>query len=77
MHNCCLQLSDTSVVRVTHALEVIAIFLKSLFRKKFSNFGYEVINVLGGFDRGDAMLKMLVSSILKILESDFPGKKFR
>ncbi len=42
---------DSNPIRVTHALQTMAVLFKHIFRKKFANFGFDILNMCGGFER--------------------------
>jgi len=65
--NCCLMLSATNKVRVAHALETLCIFLKGILCKRFSNFAYDVLSILTGVERSDAVFKSMFEKIQIIL----------
>eukprot|EP01114_Cavostelium_apophysatum_P007878 TRINITY_DN2008_c0_g1_i1.p1 TRINITY_DN2008_c0_g1~~TRINITY_DN2008_c0_g1_i1.p1 ORF type:complete len:671 (+),score=159.93 TRINITY_DN2008_c0_g1_i1:184-2196(+) len=65
--SCCEILDDDNKIRVAHAMETLSIFLKSIFRKKFNNFGYDVKNIVVGIERSDTVFKNLLQSVRNIL----------
>jgi hypothetical protein len=71
---CCATLKDENIFRVTHALETLAILLASILKKKFSNFGSDVITLICGIDHADAFFKQLIENVdTLMLTSDYAG----
>eukprot|EP00002_Diphylleia_rotans_P012541 TRINITY_DN2453_c0_g1_i2.p1 TRINITY_DN2453_c0_g1~~TRINITY_DN2453_c0_g1_i2.p1 ORF type:complete len:420 (+),score=91.68 TRINITY_DN2453_c0_g1_i2:62-1321(+) len=68
--NCVAYLQDESTFRVSNALQTLVVLLKGIFRKKFTNFGFSVINIIVGFENSDAFFHRLLDSIENILADD-------
>lgn len=47
--------------------------MQSLFRKKFNNFGYDVIDILLGFDRASDTMQVMLEALGNVLQGDYPG----
>jgi hypothetical protein len=67
LSQCVRAVGDFNTTRVVHALETLAVLFRHIFRKKFSNFGFDILNLCGGFERGDALFRNLVSNIVVLL----------
>eukprot|EP01119_Soliformovum_irregulare_P000204 TRINITY_DN10147_c0_g1_i3.p1 TRINITY_DN10147_c0_g1~~TRINITY_DN10147_c0_g1_i3.p1 ORF type:complete len:626 (-),score=189.17 TRINITY_DN10147_c0_g1_i3:8-1885(-) len=74
--NCCLALKNTSQARRLHALETLCILLKSIFRKKFTNFGYDVLGLLTENDN-HTQFKDLLTALQQILRSKDEKDEFQ
>eukprot|EP00026_Physarum_polycephalum_P003890 Phypoly_transcript_03907.p1 GENE.Phypoly_transcript_03907~~Phypoly_transcript_03907.p1 ORF type:complete len:759 (+),score=84.53 Phypoly_transcript_03907:28-2277(+) len=67
---CTKALADTYPVRQQHALETLSVLMRSIFRKRFNNFGGDVTNILcGSMDKADLIFTDLLRSIQIILET--------
>jgi hypothetical protein len=74
--NCMKGISDANIYRSAHALETLAVLMRSIFRKKFNNFGYDVMNILCGIDVADTAFQELLRSVRNVLMgSDVPLKE--
>eukprot|EP01132_Coremiostelium_polycephalum_P009195 gene9195-11270_t len=66
---CCEWLKDNNTVRLSHILETLSILLKSIFRKKFNNFGFDVLNILCGIENADKVFKDLILDLENLLKT--------
>ena len=53
-------LQDENHVRVANALQTLIVLMRAIFKKKFSNFGFDVINLIAGFDSAEVCFKDIV-----------------
>ncbi len=51
LSQCVRAVADSNPIRTVHALETLAVLFKHIFRKKFANFGFDILNLCGGFER--------------------------
>ncbi|KYQ94419.1 hypothetical protein DLAC_04715 [Tieghemostelium lacteum] len=63
----CLWLKDTSTLRLVHVIETLSILLKSIFRKKFNNFGFDILNILCGIENADQIITDLMKDLDRIM----------
>ncbi|GAM23000.1 hypothetical protein SAMD00019534_061750, partial [Acytostelium subglobosum LB1] len=66
--HCCQWLRNSDAIRITHILETLSVFLKSIFRKKFNNFGFDILNILCGIDAADIVFKELITDLQSLLK---------
>eukprot|EP01133_Synstelium_polycarpum_P007882 gene7882-9253_t len=57
------------------ALKTLSVILKSIFRKKFNNFGFDILNILCGIDNADNVFKGLIETLQEMLK--YPDVKVR
>lgn len=68
---CVRVIVDSNPIRMIHALETMAVLFKHIFRKKFSNFGFDILHICGGgFERGDVIFKSMTANIVTLLRND-------
>ena len=71
MNHCVRVIEDKDPMRTANALFIVELFFRNVFRKKFSNFGFDVLNLVGGgFEAGDALFRRLVDAVLALLGDD-------
>lgn len=56
-------LHDSDNRRVGHALQTFAIVLKNLSKKRFTNFGLEVLHLVFGIDVADAFMAVRLAVV--------------
>jgi len=66
---CCNWLKSSDATRLTHIIEIMSVLLKNIFRKKFSNFGFDVINILCGIDKADTVFPELIKDLALLLKN--------
>ncbi|RDD43523.1 UPF0668 protein C10orf76-like protein [Trichoplax sp. H2] len=69
---CCDVLNGTSWIRMTNSLQTICALVRSIYRKKLSNFGFDIIDILIGFDESEVRMQNMLHSIQSILLGAFP-----
>ncbi|CAI5947375.1 unnamed protein product [Closterium sp. NIES-65] len=68
---CLRYLSDVNFIRVAHALETLAVFLREIFKKRFAEQTFTIITlVAGNADSGDAYFKKLICDVSGLLTGD-------
>lgn len=68
---CCLALKQEHQIKILNALQTLCAVMQSLFRKKFNNFGYDVIDILLGFDNASDTMKSMLESVGNVLQGDY------
>eukprot|EP00048_Salpingoeca_helianthica_P018162 m.241064 g.241064 ORF g.241064 m.241064 type:complete len:657 (-) comp23915_c0_seq1:59-2029(-) len=66
-------LKDENDIRVANVLQTMAVLLAAIFKKKFANFGFDVVNLLVGFDQAEAFMKDLLRSLQQLLKPQSPA----
>ena len=65
---CCYSIKDFNLVRVKHSLETLSILLKCIFKKKFNNFGLDILTILTtNIENADKIFKELIFNIQQLL----------
>ncbi|CAI7864114.1 unnamed protein product [Closterium sp. NIES-53] len=68
---CLRYLSDVNFIRVAHALETLAVFLREIFKKRFAEQTFTIITlVAGNADSGDAYFKKLICDVSGLLTGE-------
>jgi hypothetical protein len=68
--NCVRMLHDGTKIRVLHALQTLQILLRGLFEKKFTNFGFDIINLLTGVDKADEIFGDLIQTVCELMAEE-------
>lgn len=65
---CVQRLQDESYIRVQHALHILTILFYCILKKKFQNYSTDVIDVIAGLSKIDALFKSMLQGIDLILQ---------
>ncbi|XP_050395850.1 armadillo-like helical domain-containing protein 3 [Patella vulgata] len=65
-------LNQENPIRIINALQTLCALIRGIFRKSTGNYGFDIINLLIGFDAADSVMQNLVESINHFLTGDFP-----
>eukprot|EP00698_Gefionella_okellyi_P003597 TRINITY_DN1337_c0_g2_i1.p1 TRINITY_DN1337_c0_g2~~TRINITY_DN1337_c0_g2_i1.p1 ORF type:complete len:596 (+),score=101.08 TRINITY_DN1337_c0_g2_i1:178-1965(+) len=68
--HCVIAIRDRDRIRVGHALQTLSIIFQCLFKKRFTNFGLEVMHLVFGIDSADAVVGDMITACCKILMGD-------
>ena len=68
---CCQTLKEDHQIKVVNALQTLCVLMQCVFKKKFSEFGFDVINVLVGFDEAESQMQKLVECCNTFLVGDY------
>lgn len=68
---CCLTLKEDHQIKIVNALQTLCTVMKCVFEKKFSDFGYDVINILVGFDEAESGMQRLIECLSGFLVGDY------
>jgi len=68
---CCFCLKEDHQIKIVNALQTLCTILKCVFAKKFNDFGYDVINILVGFDNAEAVMQRLIECLTGFLLGDY------
>jgi hypothetical protein len=70
---CCRVVCEKDAMRSGNALHIVGLFLRAVFRKKFPNFGFDVLHLVGGgFELGDAWFRRLMDGLVGVMRE--PGR---
>jgi hypothetical protein len=73
---CSRVIAEKDAMRCCNALVIVGFFFRAVFRKKFSNFGFDVLNlVAGGFELGDSWFRGLVDGVLSCVREPRPAEQ--
>jgi hypothetical protein len=64
--------SEDSIIRYVNALQTLCTLIKVVFQKTWANSGFDVLDVLIGFESAELQMQNLVESVNNILISDLP-----
>jgi len=67
---CLRVLEDENQIRAANAMLTLGIMMQGIFRKKFDNFGFDVIDVLMGFDKMEESITAFHAAVRHILQSN-------
>ncbi|KAK5577733.1 hypothetical protein RB653_002680 [Dictyostelium firmibasis] len=73
----CFWLKDSNTLRLTHIIETLSILLKSIFRKKFNNFGFDILNILCGIENSDQVFTDMIKDLEQLLKNSTIDKKVK
>ncbi|KAL6073252.1 Armadillo-like helical domain-containing protein 3 [Balamuthia mandrillaris] len=68
--NCVRALHEDNKLRVYHAMQTLCTLLRCIFTKKFTNFGYDIINILSGIEKADDLFQDMICSVQALLCSE-------
>ncbi|EDO48716.1 predicted protein [Nematostella vectensis] len=69
---CCIALHGDHQIKLVNALQTLCALVQAIYGKKMSDHGYDVINILIGFDSAEAQMQGLLESIHTFLVGDYP-----
>lgn len=70
-NKCSLVLKEEHQIKIVNALQTLCTLFKCVFKKKFTDFGYDVINVIIGFEEAENAFQRLIDSLCGILVGDY------
>ncbi|XP_064601985.1 LOW QUALITY PROTEIN: armadillo-like helical domain-containing protein 3 [Liolophura sinensis] len=65
-------LKQDSPIRVFNALQTICALIKGVFKKSRGEYGFDVINILIGFDSAEVVMQSLVETLNNFLTGEYP-----
>lgn len=65
-------LKEDNTIRVVNAIYTMAALVRGVCRKNFGDFGFDVINILIGFDAAETVMQELVENLNQILNGEYP-----
>ncbi|KAK3094470.1 hypothetical protein FSP39_002176 [Pinctada imbricata] len=66
-------LKEENPIRVVNAIYTLSALIRGVFRKNLGDFGFDVINLLIGFDSAEAVMQTLVENLNTILLGEKPA----
>nr|CAD7196953.1 unnamed protein product [Timema douglasi] len=71
--HCITTLGHEHNIRVVYALQTLCAVIHSIYKKTSGEFGFDVINILMGFDVAEQMMKMLLEHCSTFLTGEYPA----
>ncbi|XP_074640845.1 armadillo-like helical domain-containing protein 3 [Tubulanus polymorphus] len=59
-------------IRIVNAAQTICSLIRGIFSKRLGNYGFDVINILIGFEAAEGQMQSLIESLHRFLTGDFP-----
>ncbi|XP_076467026.1 armadillo-like helical domain-containing protein 3 [Babylonia areolata] len=66
-------LKQDNPIRVVNALQTLCALVRGIFRKSVGSYGFDVINLLVGFDSAETVMQSLIESVNGFLMGDHPS----
>ncbi|PNF13866.1 UPF0668 protein C10orf76 [Cryptotermes secundus] len=70
--HCIATLGHEHHIRVVYALQTLCAVIHSIYKKTSAEFGFDVINILMGFEVADQMMQMLLDHCSNFLTGEYP-----
>lgn len=70
--HCIATLGHEHHIRVVYALQTLCAVIHSIYKKTSAEFGFDVINILMGFEDADQMMQMLLDHCSNFLTGEYP-----
>ncbi|KAL4232385.1 hypothetical protein ACF0H5_009953 [Mactra antiquata] len=65
-------LKQDNHIRTVNALHTLCALTRGIYRKTLKDYGFDVINILIGFDSAESVIQTLIEGLNRILTGDFP-----
>lgn len=65
-------LKEENPIRVINALHTLCALIRGVFKKSVGDFGFDVINILIGFDSAESVMQTMVENLNRILIEEYP-----
>ncbi|CAG2208506.1 Armadillo-like helical domain-containing protein 3 [Mytilus edulis] len=65
-------LKEENPIRVINALHTLCALIRGVFKKSVGDFGFDVINILIGFDSAETVMQQMVENLNRILTEEYP-----
>ncbi|XP_046565676.1 armadillo-like helical domain-containing protein 3 [Haliotis rubra] len=72
-YQCVEALAQDNLIRVVNALHTLCALIRGIFRKSLGNYGFDVINLLIGFDSAESVMQSLIENLNRFLTGDYPA----
>lgn len=69
---CCIALRGDHQIKLVNALQTLCALVRAVYRKRLGDHGFDVINILIGFDAAEAQMQGLLESLHTFLVGDYP-----
>ncbi|XP_041371121.1 armadillo-like helical domain-containing protein 3 [Gigantopelta aegis] len=65
-------LKEDNPIRTVNAIHTLCALIRGIFRKSLGNYGFDVINLLIGFDTAEGVMQCLIENLNRFLTEDHP-----
>ncbi|XP_063435000.1 armadillo-like helical domain-containing protein 3 [Mytilus trossulus] len=65
-------LKEENPIRTINALHTLCALIRGVFKKSVGDFGFDVINILIGFDSAETVMQQMVENLNRILTEEYP-----
>lgn len=72
-YKCVETLKEDHHIRVANAMLTLCALIRGVFKKSIGEYGFDVINMLVGFDGADSQMQVFVERLNRFLTGDFPA----
>ncbi|XP_013385441.1 UPF0668 protein C10orf76 homolog [Lingula anatina] len=72
-YQCIQTMKQDHPIRTAHAMQTVAALIRGVFKKSLGNYGFDVINILLGFDSAEVLMQTLVETLHTILTGESPA----
>ncbi|XP_029195478.1 armadillo-like helical domain-containing protein 3 [Acropora muricata] len=69
---CCIALRGDHQIKLVNSLQTLCALVRAVYRKRLGDHGFDVINILIGFDAAEAQMQGLLESLHTFLVGDYP-----
>ncbi|XP_046851269.1 armadillo-like helical domain-containing protein 3 [Xenia sp. Carnegie-2017] len=69
---CCVALQDDYLLKMVNALQTLCTLVRGIYNKKMTDCGFDIINLLVGFDEAESEMKALIENINAIVVGESP-----
>ncbi|CAB3976815.1 Hypothetical predicted protein [Paramuricea clavata] len=69
---CCMALQDDYPLKLVNALQTLCTLVRGIYHKKMMDYGFDIINMLVGFDEAESQMKALIENLNAILVGEYP-----
>ncbi|XP_077984324.1 armadillo-like helical domain-containing protein 3 [Glandiceps talaboti] len=69
-YHCTLTLKEDYPIRVVNALQTLCALIRGVYRKSLSDHGFDIINILVGFDVAESQMQALIENVNQLIVGD-------
>ncbi|XP_041477098.1 armadillo-like helical domain-containing protein 3 [Lytechinus variegatus] len=69
-YHCVMALEESYPIRVVNALQTLCALIRGVYQKAMVDHGFDVINILIGFDSAEQVMQMLIERLNNVLTGD-------
>ncbi|KAG1662864.1 Armadillo-like helical domain-containing protein 3 [Nymphon striatum] len=72
-YHCVKALEDDRQIRVVNAIQTLCALVRGVYKKTNKDYGFDIINVLVGFDSAENVMQCLIGNLNRFLTQDTPS----